>query len=201
MHLFTQKDDLANFSDEELVGQYKKSRKQIYISELYKRYSHLIFLVCVKYLKDREVAKDGVMDIFEDLIKKLPNQTIGYFKGWIYSVARNYCLMELRKTTPFERLDDIPEKNHSHFMENNTFLHLIEKEKFTSKDILEKLELLKGGQKECLMKFYFEKKSYKEISALVRISENKVKSNIQNGKRNLKLILEKECLDKLDNRE
>ncbi|MCF6270064.1 MAG: sigma-70 family RNA polymerase sigma factor [Melioribacteraceae bacterium] len=192
MHLFKQKYDLTTLSDEELVGKYKSSRKEVYIGELYKRYSHLIFLVCVKYLKDREAAKDGVMDIFEELIKTLPNRTIGYFKGWIYAVTRNHCLMQLRKTNVFERLEDVQEKNSLNFMENDGFLHLIEKEKFRSKDILKKLELLKDDQKECLKIFYLEKKSYKEISLLVEISENKVKSNIQNGKRNLKLILEKE---------
>ncbi len=192
MYLLKQKNDLKTLTDKDLVEKYKRSKKQIYIGELYKRYSHLIFLVCVKYLKDREAAKDGVMDIFEGLIEKLQNQNVNNFKGWIYTVARNYCLMELRKENIFEKLEDVQEKKTKSFMENDGFLHLTEKETFKSENILKKLELLKDDQKKCLKIFYFEKKSYKEISELVQISENKVKSNIQNGKRNLKLLLEKE---------
>jgi RNA polymerase sigma-70 factor (ECF subfamily) len=191
MYLFKQKQDFVSFSDEELVRHYKSKHEHVFISEIYKRYSHLIFLVCVKYLKDRDAAKDAVMDIFEELIEKLPNQTISYFKGWIYTVTRNHCLMKLRKEKKTERLEDVFDGNNHDFMETNNFLHLTEEDNFLSKTILEKLELLKGNQKKCLKSFYFDKRAYKEISEKENISEKKVKSYIQNGKRNLRLLLEK----------
>ena len=53
------------------------------------------------------------------------------------------------------------------------------------------LEELNPEQKQCLILFYLEKKSYQEISENTGFSLMQVKSYIQNGKRNLKILLDK----------
>jgi len=54
-------------SDETLVNRYKHKKENSSIEELFNLYTHLIYGVCLKYLKDREQAKDAVMEIFRSI--------------------------------------------------------------------------------------------------------------------------------------
>ena len=90
-----------------MLDKYKNSDEKIYIGELYKRYTHLVFGLCYKYLKDKELASDAVMSIFEKLIFDLKHNNIHYFKSWLYTYAKNYCLMQLRKKNPNFVTDDV----------------------------------------------------------------------------------------------
>lgn len=160
----------------------------VHISTLYQRYMELVYGVCLKYFKDTEQCKDAVMDIFEELTVKLKVHEVENFKGWISVVTRNYCLMKLRnpktiKTTAF----------NADFMQSAEITHL-------NSDILEKeenfnnleqcLETLPADQKKCVQLFYLEQKCYKDIAEITGLDWNKVRSFIQNGKRNLKICME-----------
>jgi RNA polymerase sigma factor (sigma-70 family) len=177
-----------NFGDEELVDLYKKSGDLAIVGELYNRYTALTFGVCLKYLKDREESKDAVMQIFEKLISSLKDHQINQFKGWLYVTARNHCLMQLRagKNKKFEEISPF-------LMESGEEMHLQEGPEIESN--LSKLERciehLPQEQKQCVQLFYLAKKCYKEITELTGFDLNKVKSHIQNGKRNLKICMEK----------
>ena len=178
------------FGDEELVDLYKKSGDLAIVGELYNRYTSLTYGVCLKYLKDREESKDAVMQIFEKLIITLKDHEISQFKGWLYVTARNHCLMHLRagKNKKFEEISPF-------LMESGEDVHLQEGPEIESN--LSKLEhcieMLPEEQKQCVQLFYLQKKCYKEITDLTGYDLNKVKSYIQNGKRNLKI-----CMDKND---
>ena len=178
------------FGDEELVDLYKKSGDLAIVGELYNRYTSLTYGVCLKYLKDREESKDAVMQIFEKLIITLKDHEISQFKGWLYVTARNHCLMHLRagKNKKFEEISPF-------LMESGEDVHLQEAPEIESN--LSKLEhcieMLPEEQKQCVQLFYLQKKCYKEITDLTGYDLNKVKSYIQNGKRNLKI-----CMDKND---
>ena len=50
----------------------------------------------MKYLKDEEEAKDAVQQIFLKVLTEVSKYKIGYFKSWVYMVAKNHCLMKLR---------------------------------------------------------------------------------------------------------
>lgn len=177
-----------SFEDEELVALYKKSGELAIVGELYNRYTSLTYGVCLKYLKDREESKDAVMHIFEKLIVTLKDHEISQFKGWLYVTARNHCLMQLRagKNKKFEEISPF-------LMESGEDVHLLEGPEIESN--LSKLEscieTLPEEQKQCVKLFYLEKKCYKEITELTGFELNKVKSYIQNGKRNLKICMEK----------
>jgi RNA polymerase sigma factor (sigma-70 family) len=179
-----------SFGDEELVDLYKKSGELAIVGELYNRYTSLAFGVCLKYLKDREESKDAVMHIFEKLIVSLKDHEISQFKGWLYVTARNHCLMQLRagKNKKFEEISPF-------LMESGEDVHLQEGPEIESNlSKLERcIETLPDEQKQCVQLFYLEKKCYKEITELTGFELNKVKSYIQNGKRNLKI-----CMDKND---
>jgi RNA polymerase sigma-70 factor (ECF subfamily) len=180
-------DRYKNLADEELILMYQKSESLEIIGVLYDRYTSMTYGVCMKYLKDREEAKDAVMQVFEKLIETLKAHQIGQFKGWLYVTARNHCLMQLRsrKGKNFEEISPF-------LMESETDMHLQEGPEIEAN--LSKLERcidrLSGEQKQCVKMFYMEQKCYKEISDATGFDLNQVKSYIQNGKRNLKICME-----------
>lgn len=178
----------SSLSDVELVAKYRASGDLQLVSELFGRYTSMIYGVCVKYLRDRDDAKDAVMQVFEKLPQALQNHEIANFKSWVYVMARNHCLMQLRsmKGKKFEGLEHLG-------VETDPTLHL-DDEPALENDIskLEKcLETLTTDQKTCVRMFYLAQKCYKEISDETGFDYNQVKSYIQNGKRNLKICMEK----------
>ncbi len=186
MHLLKTKNKFFQNSDNELINYYKSSNNQEYLVELYKRYSHLILFVCVKYLGNREEAKDATMDIYEKLVKTVSSSEIDNFKNWIYTVSKNHCLMIKRKKNIKTVIMDF---SNIHFMENDTFLHQEDENIFTEELIKEKIKELKDVQRDCIERFYYKKQSYKEIAKIISITEKKVKSYLQNGKRNLRILI------------
>ena len=178
-------------SDEDLIREFHRSGDLELLAELYSGYLHLVYGVCLKYLRDREESKDAVMEIFEKLIIELPRHEIENFRSWLHVVTRNYCLMQIRsKKLHDERLTEWI-KETSSFMENGYDLHPIDNNDQDKDKALEDcIEGLKDEQKKCIRLFYFENKCYNEIAANMDLDEMKVKSHLQNGKRNLKLCLE-----------
>jgi len=181
-------DSYKNLTDEELIGLYKKTGELDIVGELYNRYTALTFGVCLKYLKDREESRDAVMQIFEKLMVSLKEHEINQFKGWLYVTARNHCLMQLRakKGKNFEELSPF-------IMETGGDGHLQEGPEIeTNLSKLEKcIDGLGNEQKQCVQLFYLEQKCYKDITETTGFDLNKVKSHIQNGKRNLKICMER----------
>lgn len=182
-----------HFSDLELITEYKNTKNNVFVGILYKRYSHLVLGLSFKYLKDEDEAKDAVMQIFEKLLSDLLRFNIEYFKSWLYTFSKNHCLMILRgKQVRLKKEIDMQIHADS-FMETESNLHLnkaAEKEmQYTS---LEKaISELNPDQKKCIELFYLQDKSYNDIVDLTGYTMNDVKSFIQNGKRNLKIKLEK----------
>lgn len=154
---------------------------------------HLVYGVCLKYLKEREWAKDGVIRIFEKLVEEIPNHQIDNFKPWLYAITKNFCLMELRsRKSSLEREKKWAEENIV-LVDYSFSLHPIDDDnnKGLNTALKNCIEKLKKEQKQCIELFYFDDKCYQEISDISDISLNKVKSYIQNGKRNLKICMEK----------
>lgn len=168
-----------------LLRQYKDTGDQELVGRLFNNYLHLVYGLCLKYLKDRAASQDAVMDIYELISKKLLEIEVTYFKSWLYMVSKNHCLMILRKNNP--------EVSAEVFMESPDSMHLKEEKIDLEKDLnsLEEcIQKLKEEQKICVNSFFIENKSYQEIQEITGIDLKKVKSHIQNGKRNLKICLE-----------
>lgn len=174
-------------SDEDLLKAYQLEYNQELIAILYLRYTDLVYGVCMKYFKEEEKAKDTIMNIYEELITKLKNHTIEYFKSWLYTVVKNHCLMELRKENKGKIVSF-----QQDFMYLEDFSHLdniLEKEKKLEK-LEECVESLNDEQKISVRMFYLENKCYKEIASVTGNDWSKVRSLIQNGRRNLKICIE-----------
>ena len=178
-------------TDEELIGRYKETNELKIVGELYQRYTHIAFAICMKYLKNEEDSKDAVMQIFEKLFQDLLKHDVIHFQAWFHTLIRNFCLMQLRsKKSSLEYQDNISTKKN---VENSNNIHLDERE-LLEKDLTKRenaLEHLKEDQKVCINLFFLKEKSYKEIEEETKYTHKEIKSHIQNGKRNLKIILEK----------
>ncbi|UAY52699.1 RNA polymerase sigma factor [Ferruginibacter albus] len=185
-----------NLSDNELIAAFKQSGEINYLSELYQRYMELVFGVCLKYFKETERSKDAVMEIFEELTVKLKQYEVGNFKGWLHVLARNYCLMQLRSP----RNVKITEFNPA-FMQSEQNAHSddeqLEKEE-NFKQLEKCIDTLPNEQKQCVELFFLKDKCYNEIAAITGFDWNKVRSYIQNGKRNLKLCMESKLSSKVE---
>ena len=179
-------------SDKELVAAFKESGDINKLSTLYQRYMDLVFGVCLKYFKEAERSKDAVMDIFSELNTKLRHHEVDNFKGWLHVLARNYCLMQLRSPRNMKTAEFNPG-----FMQSGQNEHLndeaLEKEE-SFKKLEQCIELLPVEQKQTVELFYLEKKCYNEIAAITGHEWSKVRSYIQNGKRNLKICMEEKQL-------
>ena len=183
---------LSNDSDQVLVQLYKKDGNIGTLGELYSRYMELVYGVCLKYMKEPEDAKDGVINIFEELISKLKKYEVDNFKGWLYQLAKNHCLMKLRSK---KGQPPIIDADVMHLKEN---LHPDnENEKEMRLNTMEYcIEQLPREQKHAIELFYLKEKCYKEIADATNMEINKVRSFIQNGRRNLKICMEKQALEK-----
>jgi RNA polymerase sigma-70 factor (ECF subfamily) len=172
----------------ELLAEYRSTGDLELLGKLYEQYMPLVFGLCLKYFRDEEQSKDAVMQIFEDLVKKLRVHEVTHFKSWLYTLSRNHCLMSLRSSSKHEMLS-IDEN----FMENEAFVHLnLEDDTEEKLSIMAKcIDDLPSEQKVSINLFYMEQKCYKEVADQTGFELNKVKSYIQNGKRNLKICIEK----------
>jgi len=184
---------LTTFSDIELVMRFKKTGDAQIIGELFNRYQHIVLGVCIKYLKNIDKSNDATMHLFQELFEYLKKYEIKDFKSWMLTIARNYCLRLLKQEQHNIELNEVTEKNNAvGFMENEEHLtHLKEKEKLLDR-LSDAVERLKPGQKECIQLFYLKSMSYQEVCDETGYEIKKVKSFIQNGKRNLQLLSERE---------
>ena len=179
--------DLQHISDQQLLDYYYEKENTRLLGVLLQRYTLLLLGVCMKYLKNEEAAKDAVQQIFFKVINEVKRYKVQYFKSWLYMVAKNYCLMQLRNKNHIVSGDI----NENILVDEDVFNDkLYDNEKLLS--LMEEcLQQLNSEQKLCLHLFYLEKKTYQQVSNETNFNLMQVKSFIQNGKRNLKLMIEK----------
>lgn len=178
------KTHLKNHSDEDLIALYKSKKSAEIFGIIYERHAHLVYGVCLKYLKNTDNAKDAMMQIFEKLFVDLHRHEIQTFRAWLYRVTQNYCFMQLRSNNHLVKSVDFFLDSSVEY--EDTLHPVLEKEKMYDKmdDAIEKLTV---EQKKCILLFYIEKKTYQEIMLETGFTFMEVKSYIQNGKRNLKI--------------
>jgi RNA polymerase sigma-70 factor (ECF subfamily) len=192
----TEKHSMALLSDEALVSQYLESGNKEFVAELFERYTHLVFGICLNYLHDPEQSKDAVMDIFESLFHKLAVHNIFNFRNWLYSVTRNHCLMAIRKSGIHARAKGVLLEEAMH---GEPDALTADEELLLSQGLLvAAVDSLNHAQGTCIRLLYIDNRSYRDIADITGYSVNEVKSHIQNGKRNLKNYIMKHDEDTKD---
>lgn len=185
---------IKELSDEVLIRHYQEDGDPMYVGELFERYTHIVFLVCMKYLKNEPESEDVSMQVFEKLIVDLRKYEIKVFKYWLHTVTKNQCLVFLDKKKKLRHKADVYHETEQALVES-----IEESTLFGEGDMKEEqlvrmkkaMESLKQDQKICLDLFYLQQKSYQEVSEETGYTMKQVKSYIQNGKRNLKIQMEK----------
>jgi RNA polymerase sigma factor (sigma-70 family) len=175
-----------NHTDAELLSFYARDNNPEWIGILLERYTLLLLGVCMKYLKDEQEAKDCVQQIFLKVLTEAGKYKIEFFKSWLYMVAKNHCLMRLRdkgrltreitEGTLVEDAHDRPETSLDDLAHDHLEAALNE---------------LNEEQRQSVILFYLKKMSYQQVAEKTGFTLLQVKSYIQNGKRNLKIILER----------
>ena len=183
------------YTNLELVEHYQESNDGSFLAELFQRHSKYVFCFCLDYLKNKEESKDAVMDIFLKLAEDLKNRKVTNFKALLRAFCKNYCLMKMRRMDFYKNqvsLDEFTDLNNL----NQLILEPVQDETEVKDDEVEiALVQLNENQKACVRLFYLEEKSYREIASETGFELNQVRSNIQNGKRNLKkFLLQKETV-------
>jgi RNA polymerase sigma-70 factor (ECF subfamily) len=190
LKLFKQSQE--QLSDLELVDRYRETDREELVGELFERYTHLVFGVCLKYLKHEEEAKDAVIALFEKLLTSLKTNQVQNFPAWLHQVTKNHCLMQLRSQKTKDGHHEKYETEMAADMESAQFTHHDSESRQVQQRedaLMEAMEQLPDGQQTCLQLFYLEDKSYKEVAEQTGLPMKKVKSHIQNGKRQLKKLL------------
>lgn len=184
------KTNFSELTDNELMMEYKATGDKLFVGELYKRYSHLVLGMCINYFKDKDQAKDAVITIFEKLFVELKNHEVNCFKAWLIFIVKNYCLNALKK-----QQTQLNRDLEYHYTVNIPLVQPEKEEMEEEDEQLKKLEKalleLNDFQKKCIEMYYYQKMSYSQIVMVTGYSMKEVKSYLQNGKRNLKLLLSK----------
>jgi RNA polymerase sigma factor (sigma-70 family) len=175
------------YTDAELIQQFRETKDNAFVGILFERYSHLVFGLCLKYLKNEDEAKDAVLSIFEKLLVDLLRHNINSFKSWLYMVAKNFCLMEIRDKKEIDR----HETTDLHAEINVEAAAEAEKNEKKIEHLNAAIKELNEEQRACVELFFLHDKCYNEIAEITGYDMKKVKSHLQNGKRNLKIILMK----------
>lgn len=189
-------DKQQHITDAELLEQFNKDHNNEWLGILLQRYTLLLLGVCMKYLKNEEEAKDSVQQVFLKVIQELHKYKVEYFKSWLYMVAKNHCLMKLR-----ERQGKITLEITDRFtakQEDETDLQSLVQNDHTLELMAVALKELNPEQQQCVTLFYLQKKSYHEVSNATGYNLLQVKSYIQNGKRNLKILIEKKLNEEMN---
>lgn len=187
-HLITLATDrYKHIEDNDLLQRFYADKNNEWLGVLLQRYTMLLLGVCMKYLKNEEEARDAVQQIFLKAITELQKYKVDYFKSWLYMVAKNHCLMKLRnkniKVEISERVMATPDEAETKASH--------QQKEITLTNMEQALQRLNTEQQLCVKLFYLEKKTYQEISQQTGYNMLQVKSHIQNGKRNLKIMLER----------
>ena len=182
-------------TDQEYVAAYRATGDLAILGELYERHMELIYAVCYNYLRNEEEAKDAVMNLFEQLITGLRRHEVQQFGSWLHSVARNYCLMQLRKHQLHQTTalltnagDDAEDESVGKLPYDDTDSTDLEEDLTRLEAVLKTLPV---EQQTCLTLFYLERKTYTEVADLTGYDLKQVKSYLQNGRRNLKICMQK----------
>lgn len=181
-----------DYSDEDLIAHYRANGDQNFAGELFERYLPLVYGVCLKYLKDAEQSRDVSMDLYEKMLKDLKKYEISHFRNWLFQVVKSQCLIFLRKQTVLNKYQE-EAKTELEIMESEAVLHPEDDSLIHAAEphLQWALQQLDDEQRTCVELFYLQDKSYSDIMQATGFNFNQVKSFIQNGKRNLRILLTK----------
>lgn len=94
--MYSQYNTFLEYTDEQLLSLLKRSNENAF-TVIYNRYNRLLYVLAYKYLKDKDVAKDIVQQIFLKLweIREVLIVNVN-LKNYLHTMLKNYTLNEIR---------------------------------------------------------------------------------------------------------
>lgn len=184
---------LKNFTDEELILEFQLNNTVKAYELLVQRYKNPLFNFIFKYLNDYEGTEDVVQEtMIKVYINKDSYKTIAKFSTWIYTIASNLAITELKKRKRRNQISinsygendetmELPGTNHSP--------EEITDSGIKSKIIMEALQKLPEVYREVVILRDIQELSYEEIAEIKQISVGTVKSRINRGRTQLQIML------------
>jgi RNA polymerase sigma-70 factor (ECF subfamily) len=142
-----------------------------------------VFRLSYSMLKDRGAAEDAAQETFTRVWKALAKFDGRSSLGtWIYAIARNTCLMEIRKRKPIVSMDDpgSPVAAAVELASATTQGADVERD-----NLLRMLEALPANQQQAVRLFYLEDKSYETVAELMGMPLGTVKNLLHRARKQL----------------
>lgn len=175
-------------SDEELVAFIREKDKELY-SEIIKRYQTKLSHYLRKFIRREDELEDVLQDIFIKAYRNLYNFNTGKkFSPWIYRIAHNEAINKIKKyAKEVVSLDDTEWEIIDETVDQNGTVDIA----FAKTHIEQALGQMKEKYREPIILYFFEQKTYEEISDILRIPCSTVGIRIMRGKKIIKDFLEK----------
>jgi RNA polymerase sigma factor (sigma-70 family) len=171
----------TEISDRDLIKLYLDTQNHTYFSLLYNKYAGKVFGKCLSILKEEDLARDAMQDVFMKILLNLSSfEEKSMFSTWVYSITYNYCIDQVRKkkkdkvlfSEDIERSPDVPE-------EDIPDEYLMEMEVHYLKKVL---SMLGEEDRLILLMKYQDDMSIKEIAESIKKTESAVKMKIKRAK-------------------
>jgi RNA polymerase sigma-70 factor (ECF subfamily) len=142
-------------------------------------YRNKVFRLAYSMLGDRELAEDAAQEVFLRIWKALARYRRESALGtWIYAIARNACLTQIarRKTHPTLPLEEAGPRSSGP----------VER---PSVDILRLVAQLPEKQRQVVMLYHMEDKSYDEVARLLDMPMGTVKTYLHRARKQLATMM------------
>lgn len=149
--------------------------------ELYTTYADKMYILCLRYAKDEDEAKDILQDGFIKVFLKLKQfNNKGSFEGWIRRIIVNTALEKFRDknylfAVNMENNYEAGEKEYDHILSE-----------ITANDLLKLVQELTPQYRMVFNLYAIEGYSHKEICKMLNIKEGTSKSNLSRAREILK---------------
>ena len=154
-------------------------------SQLYQLYKDDLFILCLKYCRNKEEAQDNLQDTFLEIFQKIKNyKGTGSFEGWMKRITINKAIDKYKgkREINFEINDNIL---------NGTEITIENIETIPLEEILTQVQNLPSQYRLVFTMYELDNYSHKEIAELLNISESTSKSNLHRAKKNLQTKIQR----------
>lgn len=167
----------------ELIHKCKKGNRQAQ-EQLYRRYSGILFGICLKYSRNKTEAEDNLHDSFMTIFEKIGQfRAQGSFEGWLKRITVNTVLQKYRKE---EHLNIVSENIEEQVHVDSGYADI------SLEALLQYIQELPNKYRLTFNLYVLDGHTHKEISALVGTSTGTSKSNLARARRLLKEKIETE---------
>jgi len=175
--------DFQDKSDEELVELTLKESQSMAFDEIVNRWEQPILRYCLRLLNYNQTdAEDATSEAFLKAYKNLASYKKEFkFSSWLYRIAHNSAVNMMRDNSKFFSIDlqdfwHIPAPKKAD-------------EKLTTQELEQVLSRLKEGDRNLLILFHLEEKSLKEISDILKLSENTIAVKLKRARERARKFL------------